>query len=54
MAVGSHVFIGNGAIILPDIVIGDNVIIGVGSVVAKDTPSNIVAVGGSGKSHRQL
>ncbi len=45
VVIGSHVFIGNGAIILPDTVIGDNVIIGAGSVVAKDIPSNTVAVG---------
>lgn len=45
VVIGSHVFIGNGVIILPDTVIGDNVIIGAGSVVAKDIPSNTVAAG---------
>lgn len=45
VVIGSHVFIGNGTIILPDTVIGDNVIIGAGSVVAKDIPSNTVAAG---------
>ena len=31
--------------ILPGVTIGDNVTIGAGSVVVKDIPSNVVAVG---------
>ena len=31
--------------ILPGVTIGDNVTIGAGSVVTKDVPSNVVAVG---------
>lgn len=34
-----------GAIIMPGVTIGDNVVIGAGSVVTKDIPSNVVAVG---------
>lgn len=30
---------------LPGVTIGDNVVIGAGSVVTKDIPSNVVAVG---------
>lgn len=36
---------GAGAIVLPGITIGDNVVVGAGSVVTKDLPSNVVAVG---------
>lgn len=43
--IGNNVFVGAGSIILPHTKIGDNVIIGAGSVVAKDIPSNSVAVG---------
>mgnify|MGYP001052911213 CR=1 FL=1 len=43
--VGSNVFFGNNCIILPGVTIGDNVVIGAGSVVTKDIPSNTVAAG---------
>lgn len=33
-------WIGGGAIIMPDVTIGDNVVIGAGSVVTKDIPSD--------------
>lgn len=43
--IGRNCWIGAGAIILPGITIGDNVVVGAGSVVTKDLPSNVVAVG---------
>ncbi len=43
--IGRNCWIGAGAIILPGITVGDNVVIGAGSVVTKDLPSNVVAVG---------
>ena len=43
--IGKNCWIGTGAIIVPGITIGDNVVIGAGSVVTKDIPSNVVAVG---------
>ena len=43
--IGSDVFIGNGAIVLPDTTIGNKVIVGAGTVVAKDIPDNSVVVG---------
>jgi acetyltransferase-like isoleucine patch superfamily enzyme len=43
--VGSRTFIGANSIVLPGIRIGDNCIIGAGSVVTKDVPSNCIAVG---------
>ena len=42
---GNHVFVGNHSIIMPGVNIGNNVVIGAGSVVTKDIPSNSVAVG---------
>lgn len=43
--IGKCCWIGAGAIILPGVTIGDNVVVGAGSVVTKDLPSNVVAVG---------
>lgn len=43
--VGGYSQIGSNATILPDLVIGENVIIGAGSVVTKDVPDNCIAVG---------
>ena len=45
VSIGKCCWIGAGAIILPGVSIGDNVVIGAGSVVTKDIPSNVVAVG---------
>lgn len=43
--IGDNVFVGAGAIILPNVKIGSNVVIGAGSVVANDIPDDCVAVG---------
>lgn len=43
--IGKNGWIGAGAIVLPGVTIGDNVVVGAGSVVTKDLPDNVVAVG---------
>ncbi|PSB32676.1 sugar O-acetyltransferase [Stenomitos frigidus] len=43
--IGNNVWIGGGVIICPGVTIGDNTTIGAGSVVVKDIPANVVAVG---------
>lgn len=43
--IGKNVWIGGGAILLPGVTIGDNVVIGAGSAVTKDIPSDTVAYG---------
>lgn len=43
--IGNNVWIGAGAVILPGITIGKNSVIGAGSIVTKDIPANVVAVG---------
>ena len=45
IVVGNNCFIGCRSTILPGVKIGDNVIIGAGSVVNRDIPSNSVAAG---------
>lgn len=43
--IGSYTWIGGGSIILPGVSIGDNVVIGAGSVVTESIPDNAVACG---------
>ena len=43
--VGNDVWIGGNVCVMPGVTIGDNVVIGAGSVVTKDIPSGVVAVG---------
>lgn len=43
--IGKNCWLGAGVLIMPGITIGDNVVIGAGSVVTKDIPSDVVAVG---------
>ncbi len=43
--IGKNCWLGAGVIVLPGITIGDNTVVGAGSVVTKDLPSNVVAVG---------
>ncbi|HFC92883.1 MAG TPA: acyltransferase [Leucothrix mucor] len=47
--IGSYCFIGCGSIILPNITIGDHVIVAAGSVVTKDVPSNCIVAGNPAK-----
>ena len=50
----SGVWIGAGAIILPGITIGENSVIGAGSVVTRDIPANVVAVGNPCRVMREI
>ena len=45
VTIGSDVWVGGGAIILPGVTIGDRAVIGAGSVVTKDVPAGMIAVG---------
>lgn len=52
--VGNNVWIGGNVNVLPGVTIGDNVVIGAGSVVNKEIPSNSVAVGNSCKVIKEI
>ena len=54
VTIGKNVWIGSGAIILPGVKIGDDSIIGAGSVVTKDIPNGVVAVGNPCRVLRQV
>jgi len=43
--IGNNVWIGGGAIVLPGVTIGDDAVIGAGSVVTRDVPAGAVVVG---------
>jgi maltose O-acetyltransferase len=45
VTIGSDVWVGGGAIILPGVSIGDRAVIGAGSVVTRDVPASVFAAG---------
>lgn len=54
VTVGSHSWIGGDVVITPGVTIGENCVIGAGSVVTKDIPANSIAVGNPCKVIRQI
>jgi galactoside O-acetyltransferase len=52
--IGKNCWLGAGVIVLPGVTIGDNTVIGAGSVVTKDIPANVVAVGNPCKVLRPI
>lgn len=52
--IGDNVWIGGGVILCPGVKIGSNTTIGAGSVVIRDVPANVVAVGNPCKVIREL
>lgn len=43
--IGNHVWLCGDVTVVPGVTIGDNTIVGAGSVVTKDLPSNVIAAG---------
>ena len=54
ITIGNNVWIGGSVCVLPGVTIGDNVVIGAGSVVAKDIPDNVIAVGNPCRVIREI
>lgn len=52
--VGNNVWFGAGVQVMPGVTIGDNVVIGGGSLVVKDIPSNSIAFGNPCKVAREI
>lgn len=52
--IGNNVWIGGNVCVLPGVTIGDNVVIGAGSVVTKDIPANCLVAGNPGKIIKKL
>lgn len=52
--IGDNVWIGGNTCILPGVTIGNNVVIGAGSVVTKDIPDNVIAAGNPCRIIREI
>lgn len=52
--IGRNVWIGGGCVLLPGVSIGDNTVIGAGSIVTKDIPANVVAYGNPCRVIREI
>ncbi len=52
--IGRNCWLGAGVIVMPGVTIGDNVVIGAGSIVTKDLPDNVVAVGNPCRILREI
>ena len=54
ITIGDNVWIGGNVTILPGVTIGNNTTVGAGSVVTKDIPQNVIAVGNPCSVIKQL
>ncbi len=54
ITVGNNVWIGGSVVLLPGVTVGDNTVIGAGSVVTKDIPANVIAAGNPCKVIREI
>ena len=52
--IGDNVWLGGNVMVLPGVTIGENSVIGAGSVVTKDIPANVVAFGSPCKVYREI
>lgn len=54
IAIGDNVWLGGGVVVLPGVTIGENTVVGAGSVVTRDLPANVVAVGNPARVVRTI
>ena len=52
--IGKNCWLGAGVIVMPGVTMGDNTVIGAGSIVTKDIPANVVAVGNPCRVMREI
>lgn len=52
--IGNNVWVGGNSVILPGVTVGDNTVIGAGSVVTKDLPANVIAAGNPCRIIREI
>lgn len=54
ITIGDNVWLGGGVIVCPGVRIGENTVVGAGSVVTRDLPANVVAVGSPARVVRSI
>lgn len=54
IALGNNVWLGGGVVVLPGVTIGENSVVGAGSVVTRDVPAGVVAAGNPARVLREL
>jgi maltose O-acetyltransferase len=54
IAIEGNVWLGGGVIVLPGVTIGENTVVGAGSIVTKDLPPNVVAAGNPARVVRSI
>ena len=54
ITIGEEVWLGGGVIVMPGVTIGDRTTVGAGSVVTKDLPADVLAIGSPARVIRQL
>jgi maltose O-acetyltransferase len=54
IAIEANAWLGGGVIVLPGVTIGENTVVGAGSIVTKDLPPNVVAAGNPARVGRSL
>ncbi|MEN2741682.1 sugar O-acetyltransferase [Microbacterium sp. X-17] len=54
IVIGDNVWLGGGVIVCPGVTIGDDTVIGAGSVVTRDIPAGVVAVGSPARVVRSV
>jgi maltose O-acetyltransferase len=54
ISIGNNVWLGGGVIVLADVTIGSDTVVGAGAVVTRDLPSGVVAAGNPARILRRL
>lgn len=54
ITIGDNVWLGGGVVVLPGVSIGANSVVGAGTVVTRDLPANVIAVGNPARIVRHL
>ncbi|NMX03459.1 DapH/DapD/GlmU-related protein [Mobiluncus mulieris] len=54
ITIGNKVRLGANVLVLPGVTIGDNTVVGTGSVVTRNLPANVIAVGNPARVYRDL
>ena len=54
IAIGDGAWLGGGVIVCPGVTIGENTVVGAGSVVTRDLPAGVLAVGNPARVIREL